>query len=197
MRKLSYLTFPLFQMLLGAVEVPRYFEANAGQAPSQVRFLFRSADHSVFLTKSEAIFAGKAGSISLLFHNARGGEPTGIDPTPGRVNYLIGDDPRQWRTNVPTFRGVRYREIYSGIDLVFNASEYDFLVAPGADPSHIEIEVRGATTVGIDRAGDLVMRMRDGTLRQPETDRVPGRAERARQFRPPLGATVWIFGRQV
>ena len=167
MRKLLYLTFSLSQVLFGTVEMPRYFEANAGQAPSQVRFLSRSADHTVFLTRSEAVLAGAAGSISLRFVNSRAGvEPAGIDAAPGRVNYLIGNDPSAWRTNVPTFRGVRYREIYSGIDLVFNVGEYDFLVAPGADPSHIEVEVRDATSFGIDQAGDLVLRLGQGTLRQ-------------------------------
>jgi hypothetical protein len=143
MQKLLYLTFSLSQVLSYAVEIPRYFEANAGQAASPVRFLSRSADHTVFLTASEAVLAGAAGSISLRFINSRPDvEPAGIDAAPGRVNYLIGNDPSAWRTNVPTFRGVRYREIYSGIDVVFNVGEYDFLVAPGADPSRIEVEVR-------------------------------------------------------
>jgi uncharacterized protein (TIGR03437 family) len=169
MQKLLYLIFSLSPVLSCAVEIPRYFEANAGQAPSPVRFLSRSADHAVFLTGSEAVLAGAAGSISLRFINSRADvEPAGIDAAPGRVNYLIGNDPRAWRTNIPTFRGVRYREIYSGIDVVFNGGEYDFLLAPGADPSRIEVEVRGATSVRIDHAGDLVLRLRGGSVRQPK-----------------------------
>jgi uncharacterized protein (TIGR03437 family) len=84
------------------------------------------------------------------------------------VNYLIGAQPHLWRTNIPTFRGVRYREIYRGIDVVFNDREYDFVVEPGADPSEIEIEVRGALHVRFDDAGGLLLRLPNGTLRQPK-----------------------------
>ena len=101
MRKMLYLTLTLSQLLCGAVEIPRYFEANTGQAPSQVRFLSRSADHTVFLTCSEAVFAGAAGSISLRFINSRAGvEPVGIhavagphEVAGGRAHALGVDDP--------------------------------------------------------------------------------------------------------
>ncbi|WP_322493632.1 hypothetical protein [Chloroflexus sp.] len=33
------------------------------------------------------------------------------------VNYFIGNDPANWQTNVPVYHGVRYRELYPGIDL--------------------------------------------------------------------------------
>jgi hypothetical protein len=56
MRELAYLTFSLSHLPCGVVEIPRHFEANVGQAPSAVRFLARSADHTLFLTSSEAVF---------------------------------------------------------------------------------------------------------------------------------------------
>src|SRR5207248_1199140 len=60
------------------------------------------------------------------------------DPLPGRVSYFIGNDPTKWRTNVPTFGRVNYKEVYPGIDLTYYGTqgslEYDFVVAPGADP---------------------------------------------------------------
>ncbi len=149
MQKLLYLIFSLSQVLRCAVDMPRYFEANAGPAPSPVRFLSRSADHTVFLTGSEAVSACAAGPSSLRFINSRADvKPAGIDAAPGRVNYLIGNDPRAWRTNIPTFRGVRYREMDSGIDAVFNVGEYDFLVAPGARPLVIDPVLLYTTYLG-------------------------------------------------
>ena len=59
----------------------------------------------------------------------------GSDPLPGRSNYFIGNDPKNWHTGIPQFAGVHYQSVYPGIDLVFYGSqgrlEYDFKVAAG------------------------------------------------------------------
>lgn len=34
-------------------------------------------------------------------------QAVGVDPLPGKVNYLIGKDPREWHTDVPTYAKVR------------------------------------------------------------------------------------------
>jgi hypothetical protein len=65
----------------------------------------------------------------------------------GKVNYLIGKDPKKWRTNIPTFGKVHYEAVYPGIDLVYYGNqrqmEYDFVVAPGADPNQIRLSFSG------------------------------------------------------
>jgi hypothetical protein len=84
------------------------------------------------------------------------------DPLPGRTNYLIGNDPAQWHTNVRTFARVRYESVYPGIDLVYHGNqqqlEYDFIVAPGADPAAIRMKLAGAEGLEITAAGDLLLR---------------------------------------
>ncbi len=86
----------------------------------------------------------------------------GADELPGKVNYFLGNDPKRWRTNVPTFEKVRYRGVYPGIDLVYYGNqgqlEYDFIVAPGADPNKIRLAFEGAEKTTVDAAGDLVLR---------------------------------------
>jgi hypothetical protein len=68
---------------------------------------------------------------------------TGLADLPGTSNYFIGNDPKNWHTNVPNYAKVRYENIYSGIDLVYYGNqshlEYDFVVAPGADPGRIKL----------------------------------------------------------
>ncbi|MFB3921315.1 MAG: choice-of-anchor D domain-containing protein [Terriglobia bacterium] len=80
---------------------------------------------------------------------------------PGRSNHLIGNDPSKWRTNVPNFGKVRYEEIYPGIDLVYYGNqhklEFDFVVAPGADPQVIAFDVEGPDQIEIDSHGGLVL----------------------------------------
>ena len=72
---------------------------------------------------------------------------TGLDELPGKSNYFIGNDPKQWRTGVPTYAQVKYQGIYSGIDLVYYGNqqrlEYDFVLAPKADPRAIAWDAGG------------------------------------------------------
>jgi effector-binding domain-containing protein len=54
----------------------------------------------------------------------------GVDKLPGKVNYFIGNDPKRWHTNVPTYAKVKYEGVYPGVGLVYygkqNAQlEYD------------------------------------------------------------------------
>lgn len=67
-----------------------------------------------------------------------------LDELPGRSNYFLGNDPKKWRTNVPNYAKVKYQSVYPGVDLVYYGNprqlEYDFVVAPGADPNVITLE---------------------------------------------------------
>jgi len=69
----------------------------------------------------------------------------GEDQLPGRVNYFIGSDPSRWHTNLPTYARVRYGRVYPGVDLIFYGGhrrlEYDFVVAAGADPRAIRLDI--------------------------------------------------------
>ncbi|MGA3347127.1 MAG: hypothetical protein ABSC76_19950, partial [Terracidiphilus sp.] len=66
---------------------------------------------------------------------------TGSEQLPGKTNYLIGSDPGQWHSDVPTFRKVKYTGVFPGVDLVYHGNqrqlEYDFVVAPQVDTRQI------------------------------------------------------------
>ncbi len=97
----------------------------------------------------------------------------GRDPLPGRVNYYLGNDPKQWRTNVRGYAKVQYEGVYPGVDLVYYGNqgqlEYDFVVAPGADPGAIRLRFEGADKVEVDAQGDLALHTVGGPihLRKP------------------------------
>lgn len=104
----------------------------------------------------------------------------GLDELPGKSNYFFGSDPKKWVTNVPTYAKVQYVGIYPGVNLIYYGNqqqlEYDYIVAPGADPSAIRFTVgeesneRGAkdsalTHLRIDDSGDLIVEARSGEIR--------------------------------
>jgi hypothetical protein len=127
--------------------------SGAGQRPSTL-----SADPEVVAT---------GGVLRMKLRNANpAAKVTGEDELAGTSNYFIGNDPAKWRTNVPTYAKVKYEGIYPGIDLVYYGNqrqlEYDFIVAPGADPHRIAFAVRGAKRIRRDARGDLVLTMKTG-----------------------------------
>jgi hypothetical protein len=96
-------------------------------------------------------------------------ELAGLDEFPGKSNYFLGNDPQQWHTSVRTYARVRYQEAYPGIDLIYYGQrrqlEYDFVVAPGAEPSTIRVRLDGAQKLRVDRNGDLVFEVERAELR--------------------------------
>ena len=99
----------------------------------------------------------------------------GTNELPGKVNYFLGNDPKTWRRNVPTYAKVRYQNVYRGVDLVYYGNqagqlEYDFVVAPGADPAAItlDVEAHGSPArppLRIARDGDLIVDLDGGDVR--------------------------------
>jgi beta-propeller repeat-containing protein len=154
-------------------KLPLHFEENRGQVDKQVRFLARGPGYGLYLTASEAVLAlgakdRRALRMALVGANADS-QVSGLDELPGKANYFIGKDSAKWRTNVPTYAKVHYREIYPGIDLVYYGNqrqlEYDFVVAPGADPKRIALRFDGAEKLEIDANGELVLRVAQGDVR--------------------------------
>jgi hypothetical protein len=88
-------------------------------------------------------------------------------------NFFVGNDLGKWRTGVPSFETVVYKNVYTGIDVRYYLNgdnvEYDFVLSPGADPSQIRIHYDGAESVCVTEAGDLLVETAVGIL----TERCP------------------------
>jgi hypothetical protein len=102
-----------------------------------------------------------------------GANPTpqvvGLDQLSGKSNYFIGNDPTKWHTDVPLYAKVQYEAVYPGVDLIYYGNqrqlEYDFVVAPGADPATITLTFAGADKLEVDAVGDLVLHVAGGDVR--------------------------------
>ncbi len=133
---------------------PLSFEANHGQADPRVKFLARGDGYALFLTVDSAVFRlHSANTVQMKLAGANpAAQASGDAKLAGTVNYFLGNDPAKWTTGASTFGKVRYQQVYPGIDLVFYGAahntarqlEYDFVVAPGADPARIALEFAGA-----------------------------------------------------
>jgi hypothetical protein len=192
--------------------IPLSFEANHGQAAAHVQFLSRGPGYGLSLTGTEAVLTlnrpGAAEGVgpqrsaaAVLRVQVVGGNPaangSGQALLPGVVNYFLGDDPSQWRTNVPTFGRVAYNAVYPGIDLVYYGNqrqlEYDFVVAPGADPSGIRLAFSGPDQIGLDAQGNLVLHTAGGDVIQ----HAPVLYQQVGATRTPVAGSFRLDGNQV
>jgi hypothetical protein len=152
------------------------FERNEGQTDQTARFIAYAKDATVFVTTSGLVLApvdeqgsrGRPVRMTMLGASDRATFTT-TEPLPGRTNYFVGRDRKTWRTGIPTFARVTEQSAYPGIDVAYygreGEAEYDFIVAPGADPSAIHLSFEGVDRLEVDPHGDLVLTTSDGTLR--------------------------------
>jgi hypothetical protein len=153
-------------------QLPLAFEANQGQAAAGIDFVANGSGSSLSLNSQGAVLTLGQGAgssvLSLGLAGANpGAQPVGLDPLMTRANYLTGSDPSQWHTDIPTFGRVAYHDVYPGIDVAYYANqgrlEDDFIVAPGANPDLIRMNIQGASSVAIDAAGDWCCTRRRAT----------------------------------
>lgn len=156
--------------------LPIAFEPNVGQSAAPVEFLSRGSGYGLFLTPTEAVLAlaGRKGqapaAIKMQFANANAvPEIVATEKLRGHTNYFIGKDPSRWLHGVSQFGRVRYANLYPGIDLDFYGHEgrleYDFTVAPAADPRNIQLQFQGADDMHLAGNGDLVLSAGNRELR--------------------------------
>ena len=68
----------------------------------------------------------------------------GLEELPGKINYFLGNDPQQWRTNVPTYAKVHYTAVYPGVDWSTTATRGSWNTTFASPPEQIPTPSRCA-----------------------------------------------------
>jgi len=168
-------------------EIPLYFIENDGLMGENVRFYERGRGHATFFTNEEVYFSfydapqplipgqsersTKASWIRLTMLGASNDSKiTGEGSLKGKINNLMGNNPKKWKTHIPAFQAVRYTEVYPGIDIKFYGNnhelEYDIIVKPGADPAQVQFSYEGIDSLKATDEGGLEIGLREGKLFQ-------------------------------
>ncbi len=171
---------------IGYANLPLSFELNLGQTDSQVKFVTRAPNRTVWLTGDGAVISigqvrrpnltrvsGPPAETAVLHIKFLGAARTplvrGESKQPGVINYLVGPE-SGWRTNIPIYGRVRYRNVYPGIDAVFYGNnqhlEYDLVISSGSDPEQIELAIEGAQRMTVDSDGNLLLETPAGNVLQ-------------------------------
>ena len=160
-------------------EVPFSFIENVGQWNSPARFvasadnmLTHVLDDGLVLHKRERDTDGTTRSVAvrLTFEGTSRAVLSGTHVLPGKHNYFLGSDPREWTRSVSGFREVEYRDLYDGVDLRLKESaghlEYDLLLDKGANVDQIVVRCDGVVGLDIGPDGSLIMETGLGSILQ-------------------------------
>lgn len=149
--------------------LPLAFEPGDAEASTRPRYTARGTRGSVEITPAGLVVRPRTqpgkkrhGALGMRLLGTRGAKSLrGERNLPGKVHYLRGRDPRGWQTNVPTYAAVRGSGVYPGIDVVYYGRgtelEYDFVVAPSADPAAIRLAFENSDSARLNANGDLVL----------------------------------------
>lgn len=162
---------------------PLYFEENRGQFYNQIKFMMPVDYSNLYLTSDEILFESKninsdpqiSELFSIKFIDANPGTKlVGHKKMKGVSNYFIGSNSEEWKTDIPHYRKVGYKELYTGIDMEFYENqkgniEFDFIVKSGIDPDKIRMKLSGAKYFEINDLGHLEIKLIDKsiTLKKP------------------------------
>jgi hypothetical protein len=151
--------------------LPLRFEANRGQWDPSVHYAARGGGYDLLFTdQGPSLRFGRSQSIDIsLVNSSRQPAIDGLDPMKAPTNYMIGARAK-WHTDVPNYSRVEYRQAYPGVDVIYygshNQLEYDFVLAPGADPAAIRMRFSGAGRLRVTSDGDLVLESPSGRMTQ-------------------------------
>jgi hypothetical protein len=160
--------------------VPVYFVPNQGQTDDHVSFYVRGADKTIYfapegltLAMSYPARSGSEGEskrwvVKLDFLGAREDvKPEGMEKTGANVSYFKGR-PEEWKTGLPAYSRIIYRDLWPGIDLVYRGDrdklKYEFIVHPGADPARIKLAYRGVEDMFLTEEGRLEVKTPAGGI---------------------------------
>lgn len=159
--------------------LPLSFIENEGQVDNDVSYYLNGRQGTVYFTKEAIVYDLLSADASpsketdpedfkrLSFVLRPTGAEKDVKLTAehelhGKVNYLIGNDPENWQTDIPTYKELIYKGLYKGIDLkVYGANnqmEYDFIVYPKADPEDIRMAFEGIDDLSVDEEGNLIIK---------------------------------------
>lgn len=149
---------------------PILFNENLGQFGQGVSFAAWGNDYSVALSAADAAayFGSTSGQTGIHFDNANENiHAVGLDEKSSYSNYYLDG---QAVEHVRDYGGVRYSNVYDGIDLVYytNAAghlEHDLIVSANADASSIAYRYDNSD-VTLTANGDLNIQGTGGTVTQ-------------------------------
>ncbi len=147
------------------------FEPNLGQTGPLVRYFARTGSGTVFFTDRAVVLSGTGRPVGVeLAGDVHDSPWVPAERNKETTSYYVGRDASRFAKDVPHYGRITRRDVYPGIDLAYYGNqdrlEYDFLLAPQADPKLIRLHFTGVDATALAADGALVLTTATGTVRQ-------------------------------
>ena len=177
------------------------FVENVGQFDEQVRFWVRGAPGNIHFTADAVWFtfwsetgedsfqclhpsfvAGNSENCSderegvVLKWSFEGANPNpdivAFAPQDITLSYFLGNDPEHWAANVPVYSGIRYEDVYPGIDIEYTSDDEGYwqprvIAEANADLSLVSLKIEGATSEQVSEGQTLLLDTTIGSIELP------------------------------
>jgi hypothetical protein len=157
-------------------KLPLSFVPNEGQTDKAVRYYAQGAGYGFFFTHKGAM-------LSFAEGKGRGGHALALDflganpdatleakkRLSGEVNYLVGNDPAEWRRGLSTHAELLYGRLWPGVDMAVRGEggnlKYEFRLEPGSSVKDVRLGYRGAEGLSVGSGGELLVQTSLGVLK--------------------------------
>ncbi len=127
--------------------IPFTFVENGGQANARVRYIGSGPEFKAWFEDHGVILQQGQTAVRVSFEGSDTPRVVAEHPIGARANYLHGNDPRRWQTDLPLFAAIHYSGLWPGIELSYKAEgsrvKAEYVAAPGADPSRVLLKFDG------------------------------------------------------
>lgn len=161
---------------INALQVP-FIANDERSSETGVKYFAKTLAGSVLVDDGGIVYQLKRGSrqnasvvpIRETWIKPKESRVTGLKPSTAQFSFFKGADQKKWKRNASAYDEVGFGQVYDGVFVTLKAYnnnvEKIFNVNSGADPRRIAIRVEGISDLRVNRAGELELVSRDGTLK--------------------------------
>ncbi len=190
--------------------LPLIFERNIGQHDEKVQFVLNKKECTTFFTDTELVLAFRSNEkiekekeidskliVNSLINNLseykvnvlrinfedsnKIPQIIGKNEFNCKINYFKGDNKSQWKSCIPIYEKLLYKEVYPGIDLLYYGKQtnmkLEFIVQPNKSIDCIKLNFEGADKIEIDEEGNLVVSFDDKAVKILNLEAIQGGSE--------------------
>jgi hypothetical protein len=156
------------------------FIKNAGQKDEQVKFYAPIENGTVYITENGITYDTKINDEKkeqgLAIQEKLLGldrspiqlTPQGEAPSEADINYYLGNNREEWKTNLENYQFVDFKEVYPKIEFRIRATEKNieklFIVDSEGNPNDIRLGFDGVDKIEITEQGELKLISQDRNL---------------------------------
>ena len=139
------------------LNLPLYFIENKGQIKEkidneEIKYYLNLPNQNILFTENSVYLTyylkdNKVKTIKLSLNNKNKTKIIPLKKQEGKVNYFIGNNKENWKTDIDIYEAIIYKNVYDNVDIKFFTDKhkklkYDIIINPPINIEKIEKEIK-------------------------------------------------------